>query len=56
LQVAAAIGGGYNEDHAVLVERHVSLHRAAAEHWPALAAACEAKRAARRLQSQAQRR
>jgi acetoin utilization deacetylase AcuC-like enzyme len=46
--VAAAIGGGYCPDHARIVERHVLLHRAAAEHWPALAAAAEARRAARR--------
>ncbi|KAI8469884.1 MAG: Arginase/deacetylase [Monoraphidium minutum] len=42
--VAAAIGGGYSQDHARIVERHVSLHRAAAAHWPALAAAAEARR------------
>lgn len=46
--VAAAIGGGYSEDHSNIVERHVRLHQAAAEHWPALAAAAEARRAARR--------
>jgi hypothetical protein len=32
----------------VLVDRHVSLHRAAARHLPALAAACEARRLAKR--------
>lgn len=36
--VAAAIGGGYNlQDHERIVDRHMLLHRAAAEHWPALA-------------------
>jgi hypothetical protein len=54
-QVAAAIGGGYAEDHSLLVERHVSLHRAAAEAWPALAAAAEARRAAARAARQARR-
>jgi acetoin utilization deacetylase AcuC-like enzyme len=44
--IAAAIGGGYAEDHSSIVERHVQLHRAAAEHWGALAAAAERRRAA----------
>lgn len=36
--VAAAIGGGYNlQDHERIVDRHLLLHRAAAEHWPLLA-------------------
>lgn len=42
--VAAAIGGGYSEDHAEIVERHVCLHRAAAEHYVQLAAAAEPRR------------
>ena len=46
--VAAAIGGGYSEDHSRIVERHVALHRAAAEYWAPLAAAAEARRAAAR--------
>jgi hypothetical protein len=47
-KVAAAIGGGYNPDHAILVERHVRLHQAAAEYWGPLSAACQARRVARR--------
>lgn len=36
--VAAAIGGGYNlQDHERIVDRHMLLHRAAAEYWPELA-------------------
>ncbi|KAL4428051.1 hypothetical protein ABPG75_002140 [Micractinium tetrahymenae] len=47
--VAAAMGGGYCPDHERIVDRHVLLHRAAAEHAPALAAAgAAAARAARR--------
>jgi acetoin utilization deacetylase AcuC-like enzyme len=38
--VAAAIGGGYQQDHTHIVERHVLLHRAAAEYFPQLSAAC----------------
>ncbi|CAL8468568.1 g8108 [Coccomyxa elongata] len=34
--VACAIGGGYQEDHTRIVERHVLLHRAAREALPAL--------------------
>lgn len=43
-QVAAAIGGGYAEDRAEVVSRHVSLHRAAAESFGALSAARERRR------------
>jgi acetoin utilization deacetylase AcuC-like enzyme len=39
--VCAAIGGGYAPDHAAIVERHVSLHRAAAQ-ARACVLACEA--------------
>ncbi|GBF88042.1 histone deacetylase [Raphidocelis subcapitata] len=53
--IAAAIGGGYAEDHAVLVDRHASLHKAAAAHLPALAAACEARRLAARRELREQR-
>lgn len=34
--VAVAIGGGYEEEHANIVERHVLLHRAASEQLPQL--------------------
>lgn len=34
--VAVAIGGGYQEDHAAIVERHVLLHAAARELLPRL--------------------
>lgn len=34
--VAAAIGGGYQEDHAAIVERHVFLHAAARDLLPRL--------------------
>lgn len=34
--VACAIGGGYQEDHTRIVERHVLLHRAAREVLPVL--------------------
>lgn len=40
--VACAIGGGYSPEHEKIVERHVLLHRAAAEHLPALAASASA--------------
>ena len=53
--VAAAIGGGYGKDRAALVERHVSLHRAAAEFFPALAAACQQRRLARQEERRRQR-
>lgn len=43
--LAAAIGGGYG-DHALIVSRHMHLHRAAAELFPRMAAECGA--AARR--------
>jgi acetoin utilization deacetylase AcuC-like enzyme len=50
--IAAAIGGGYAPDHAAIVERHVSLHAAAAaafrQHGPAFAAARAARAAERR--------
>lgn len=56
--VAAAIGGGYNPDHSVLVARHVSLHRAAAEHRELLADGMQRRqrerRAARRQPQQQQ--
>lgn len=38
--VAAAIGGGYQRDHERIVDRHMLLHRAAAEHAEQLLAAC----------------
>eukprot|EP00878_Enallax_costatus_P039795 GHUV01045707.1.p1 GENE.GHUV01045707.1~~GHUV01045707.1.p1 ORF type:complete len:154 (+),score=19.22 GHUV01045707.1:395-856(+) len=44
--VACAIGGGYQKDHQHIVERHVLLHRAAAEFMPAFAAMMDTKRAA----------
>jgi acetoin utilization deacetylase AcuC-like enzyme len=34
--VAAAIGGGYSPKHELIVDRHVLLHQAAAEHAQAL--------------------
>lgn len=42
--VACAIGGGYAEDHAAIVDRHVLLHEAATEALPRLAAVAEARR------------
>ena len=42
--VACAIGGGYAEDHAAIVDRHVLLHEAAREALPHLAAVVEARR------------
>jgi acetoin utilization deacetylase AcuC-like enzyme len=51
IPVAAAIGGGYSEDHEKLVGRHVLLHRAAAEHFNVMNEKCSrmAKRQAARL-------
>ncbi|KAF8065528.1 hypothetical protein HT031_003129 [Scenedesmus sp. PABB004] len=46
--VAAAIGGGYEADHARIVRRHMALHRAAADAAPALAEVVERRRRARR--------
>lgn len=46
--VAAAIGGGYDPDHGVLVARHMHLHRAAAALAPEFAALMDARRAAAR--------
>lgn len=46
--VACAIGGGYQEDHSHIVQRHMHLHRAAAEHMPAFGRVMDAKRAAAR--------
>lgn len=46
--VAAAIGGGYSNDHESIVSRHMSLHRAAAEFLPQLSANCGAAAAAER--------
>jgi acetoin utilization deacetylase AcuC-like enzyme len=46
--VACAIGGGYEPRHGHIVERHLCLHRAAAELLPEILAAQEARRAARR--------
>lgn len=43
--VACAIGGGYQKDHQHIVERHLLLHRAAAEYMPAFAAMVDTKRA-----------
>lgn len=45
--VACAIGGGYAEDHGVIVERHVLLHQAAREALaqPQMAQSAEARRA-----------
>lgn len=40
--VACAIGGGYQAEHERIVDRHLLLHQAAAEHLPQLAAACSA--------------
>jgi acetoin utilization deacetylase AcuC-like enzyme len=36
--VAAAIGGGYHPDHEKIVDRHMLLHRAAADFLPKLGA------------------
>lgn len=44
--VACAIGGGYEKDHDHIVQRHMSLHRAAAEHMEAFAAVMDSRRAA----------
>jgi acetoin utilization deacetylase AcuC-like enzyme len=41
--VAAAIGGGYEPNHEHIVDRHLLLHQAAAEHLPQLGAACSAQ-------------
>ena len=46
IPVAAAIGGGYQEDHAAIVERHVSLHAAARELLPRLRRSGRAEKAA----------
>ncbi|WIA16516.1 hypothetical protein OEZ85_013194 [Tetradesmus obliquus] len=46
--VACAIGGGYQEDHSHIVQRHLHLHRAAAEHMPAFGRVMDAKREAAR--------
>lgn len=45
--IAAAIGGGYQKDHSHIVNRHLHLHRAAAERMPQFAGMMRAKRAAR---------
>lgn len=45
--LAAAIGGGYQKDHAHIVNRHLHLHRAAAERMPRFAEMTHAKRLAR---------
>ena len=46
--ICAAIGGGYAPDHAAIVERHVSLHRAARDAFAAHGGAYAAAQAARR--------
>jgi acetoin utilization deacetylase AcuC-like enzyme len=48
IPLAAAIGGGYAPDHAAIVQRHMHVHRAAAERVPQFAAAADARRAAAR--------
>lgn len=45
--LAAAIGGGYQKDHSHIVERHMHLHRAAADFMPRFAEMMQAKRRAR---------
>lgn len=45
--LAAAIGGGYQKDHMHIVDRHVHLHRAAAERMPRFAEMVQRKRRAR---------
>lgn len=42
--LAAAIGGGYQKDHAHIVARHMHLHRAAAECMPRFADMMQARR------------
>jgi len=42
----AAIGGGYEQNHADIVRRHMHLHRAAAEHMAGFAALLDARRQA----------
>jgi acetoin utilization deacetylase AcuC-like enzyme len=46
--IACAIGGGYEPNHTHIVERHLCLHRAAAELVPEILASRELARAARR--------
>jgi hypothetical protein len=41
--MAAAIGGGYQKDHLHIVDRHMHLHRAAAQRMPRFAKMVEQK-------------
>lgn len=45
--LAAAIGGGYQKDHSHIVDRHMHLHRAAAERMPRFAEMIQRKWRAR---------
>lgn len=45
--VACAIGGGYQEDHLKIVERHVFLHKAAREALPNFGKIAEVRRTQR---------